>query len=77
MEEVTRGLQRRELAAAKLPEGEPERAAAGDPVSMAEVRPPRREPGELPAAYVPRRALLPWRSRGNATRVSRGGPKTT
>jgi hypothetical protein len=37
-EEVHRELQRRGLAAANLPEGQPEHAAAQDPVPMAEAR---------------------------------------
>src|SRR6266508_1899548 len=70
----SRGLQCRELAAAKLPDGEPERRAPEDSVPMAEVGRLRRELEEMPAAY-PARGSLPAKRRGwdlNPRRPAKG-----
>ncbi len=61
-EKVTNELQRRGLAAADLPEGEPERAATDNAMSMAKAQRSRREPQELSTTHHLPHPPLPWPS---------------
>jgi hypothetical protein len=63
MREEGRELQRGGLAAANLPEGDPDHAAAEDRLSMGRARGSRPEREELPTAHQFRSAPLPRGSR--------------
>ena len=57
-EKVTNELQRRGLAAADLPEGEPERAATDNAMSMAEAQRSRRESEQLRTTHQSNALIL-------------------